>query len=253
LFPGRSVPIDFRTGTPKPHCQRHDSQPTLSRIATIHLKFFSLSAAMSAPDHKQLAKTAMEVQKLLNLTCLTLAPLEADLNEAIKQWQKNQLSQFWSRTVFRCLCAAVEARLFAFRKMATKLGSVNGVQFNAKELEILAEQRMVTSNVGLPVVKPKFLQFPDAVKESFRLFAKSVAANIRVNFGDVGFSSLCKTFEIRNRLMHPKGPFDVQVSAKDIDAANQAVAWFNATYMDVFDQCRKSIEERIARMKGQVT
>ncbi|MPN36821.1 hypothetical protein SDC9_184333 [bioreactor metagenome] len=188
---------------------------------------------------------APEIQKLLNLTSLTLAPLESDLNEALSRWEQDQNSQFWSRTAFRCLSAAIEARLFAFRKMAEQLGAANFVQFTKGELEILTEQRQVASTVGPATVKPKFLQFPDTVRESFRLFGKSVSVNVNVNYGDEGFSSLCDTFKVRNRLMHPKGPFDVQVSPKDIDTANQGVKWFNLTYRDVLDQCQTGIGLRI--------
>ena len=110
---------------------------------------------------------------------LVIEPLDSDYNRAIEQWRKDTSSQFWSRTVIRCLCADIEARLFMLRKMAEKLAAVSGVKFDADELEILSEQKIVTIK-GFQNTKRKWLPLPDSVKESFRLFAKGMGAPLAV-------------------------------------------------------------------------
>ena len=137
----------------------------------------------------------------------------------------------------RCLCAAIEARLFTFRKMAEKDALVTGVTFDPKEIEILTEQRITVTN-GVQMNKPRFLPFSDSVKESLRLFAKAAGVTAKIDCGGVGYMALCRTFEVRNRLMHPKTPFDVEVNVRDIDAANQGIEWFNQECSRVIDECQ---------------
>ena len=199
---------------------------------------------MTKPSVLELEKQAAELRKLINLSAITLAPLESDFNFALEHSRKEQ-NHFWSRTALRCLCAAVEARLFTFRKMAEQLGGISGVQFDAKEVEILTEQRIVIEQSGAQSIKRRSLPFPDSVKESFRLFGKAVGATLVLTYG-TGYSRLCETFELRNRLMHPKAAFDVEVRADQIDTGNRGIEWFNEAYTGVLEQCQAQIQQRIA-------
>lgn len=190
----------------------------------------------TAQEIKDLQQRGLKLQKLISLSSLTIQPLQSDYNYAVGQWQQNRKSQFWSRTAIRCLCAHIEATLYTFRTMAEKIGALSNAPFDAEEIEILTEQRKVMIR-GVETVRPKWLQFPDSLKESFRLFAKAVGARVTIDYGVEGFSDLRKVFEIRNRLMHPKQPFDVQVSERDLDTADRAIAWFNDAHIGVLDQC----------------
>jgi len=201
---------------------------------------------MNKSETKELLSKAAELHKLVRHSGLTYQPLHSDVTYAIKQWQSDP-SQFWSRTAIRCLCAAVEATLFAFRKMAEKMTIRSGIQFDLKEMEILTEKRIIETN-GVQTTRPKFLPFPDSMKESFRLFAKAAGTTVTVDYGDK-FLDLCKTFEVRNRLMHPKQPFDVQVSAEDINTAERGIIWFNKTYMSVIDQCHAYFGKNIENLR----
>ena len=194
---------------------------------------------MKKSEAEDLLDKATELLKLVRLSGLTYLPLHSDVTYAIKQWQSDP-SQFWSRTSIRCLCAAVEATLFAFRKMAEKMTVLSGIQFDSKEMEILSEKKINGSR--------KYLPFPDAIKESFRLFAKAAGTTVTVDYGDK-FLDLCNTFEVRNRLMHPKKPFDVEVNTGNIEAAERGIIWFNKTYMSVIDQCHAHFSKNIANLR----
>jgi hypothetical protein len=131
--------------------------------------------------------------------------------------------------------------------MAEQLGGISGVQFDAKEVQILTEQRIVVEPDGTQTIRRKFLPFPESVKESFRLFGKAIAATLGLTYG-TGYDKLCETFELRNRLMHPKAPFDVEVRPDQIDTANRGIEWFNEAYTGVLEQCQAQIQQRIATM-----
>jgi hypothetical protein len=190
---------------------------------------------MKKSEAEDLLEKAEKLHKLVKHSGSTYLPLHSDFTYAIKQWQSDQSSQFWSRTAIRCLCAAIEATLFAFRNLAGSMITLSGIQFDQEEIEILAEKRIVVKD-GVQTTRPKYLPFPDSMKESFRLFAKAAGTTATVDYRD-GYLDLCKTFDVRNRLMHPKQPFDVQVDADDIKTAELAIIWFNKTYMSVIDQC----------------
>lgn len=197
---------------------------------------------------EELRVKAAELHKLVRHAGLTYLPLKSDVDFSIQQWRSNPSSQFWCRTSIRCACAAIEARLFAFRKMAEKLSLLSGEKFNSKELEVLSEKRIVEQNGG-KVIKPKYLPFPDSVKESFKLFGKASGATIQVDYGP-GFKNLCDTFEIRNRLMHPKTPFDVQISLQDIHTADKGFIWFEKAWASVFEQVHAHFQKEIDRLKN---
>lgn len=194
---------------------------------------------MKKSEAEDIFDKAVELQKLVRHSGLTYLPLHSDVTYSIKQWQSDP-SQFWCRTSIRCLCAAVEATLFSFRKMAEKMAAFNKIQFEPKELEILSEVKI---NGGR-----KFLPFPDAIKESFRLFAKAAGTIAIINYG-ANFLDLCNTFEVRNRLMHPKKPFDVEVNEENIKAAERGIIWFNKTYSSLLDQCHAHFGKNIEMLK----
>ncbi|HEY5344756.1 MAG TPA: hypothetical protein VIK62_00260 [Verrucomicrobiae bacterium] len=196
-------------------------------------------------ENEELLNKAAELQKLMSFYELTCYPLHSDFNYAVKQWQLDRTSQFWSRTSIRCLCATVEATLFSFRKIAEKIGEAAKIQFDLEEIEILSEKQ--TRN-GFE--RPKFLSPSNALKESFRLFGKSTGTNLNIDYGN-GFPELCETFNVRNRLMHPKMPFDIAVNTKDIETADIGIAWFNKTCADIFHQCQAQIGQNIKNIIAQ--
>jgi hypothetical protein len=162
-------------------------------------------------SQKELVRQHKALRRLTKLGSWTIAPLDADYHFAIKQWRLDkQNNQFWSRTLFRCLCANIEARLYMFRREAIGMVAVSKETFSKEETEILTEVRTVLVN-GVATTRPKWLPIRDAFKESFRLFAKAVGLAFEVDSGTEGFAALCETFEVRHRLMHPKSVFDVEV------------------------------------------
>ncbi len=129
--------------------------------------------------------------------------------------------------------------------MAEQLALVSNVQFDPKEVEILEGKRLVKEN-GVTKTRPKFLPFQESVKESFRLFGKGMRVPIKVTYDD-GYDSLCATFELRNRLMHPKDVFDVEVRESNMQIADKAIHWFNKTHMDVIHQCQAQLALRVEK------
>ena len=59
---------------------------------------------------------------------------------------------------------------------------------------------------------------------------------------DTDFQQLCDTYRLRNRLMHPKEPFDPGVSDVAILAAKQGVAWLNREFFGtLMHRCSEAV------------
>jgi hypothetical protein len=51
--------------------------------------------------------------------------------------------------------------------------------------------------------------------------------------------------------MHPKAPFDVQVTVEEIKTTDRGTAWFNKTYVNVLEQCRAYIRQSKANKNSK--
>lgn len=196
----------------------------------------------------QLQAYGEEVRKLISLMKLTLLPLESDMNFAVAELTKAPKDQFWRRTVIRCLLATAEAMLWNMRHITPKIALVSLVQLTSKEMEALNEMREIIKE-GKPELRRKWLPFPDAVKATFTLFGKVHGANISWK-DEGGFTALCSTYGLRNRLMHPKTPFDPNVSDADIQTAQLGVKWLDETYNGIMKQCGEAVPKIVGSRKS---
>jgi hypothetical protein len=201
--------------------------------------------SMEESEQQDLWKQGEELHRLIEQKTLTLVPLDTDYNLAGKYWRSDmQNRQFWSRVVVRCLCADIEARLFIFRRIALEAANISKVSFTKEERETLVEMREVVEN-GNVRTKPKWLPIDDSIKESFRLFAKAMRASFTLDCNAKGFRSLCDTFIVRNRLMHPKDVVALEVHDKDVQTAEEGIHWLNQQCENLFVQCHREAEARI--------
>jgi len=199
------------------------------------------------PPHQQLIKQGEELNKCIRQMALTIRPLDADYDLAGKYWRSDKDNrQFWSRVVIRCLCANIEARLYLFRRTALETVNLSKVSFAKDEREILTETREVTEG-GKLRTKPKWLPIKDSLKESLRLFAKSMGASFNADCGTKGYKDLCDTFEVRHHLMHPKDVFAVEIRDEDIQTAEEGIHWFNQQCADLLDKCKAHVAATVAR------
>jgi hypothetical protein len=204
---------------------------------------------MTMAKHQELLRQGEELNKLIRQMLLTLGPLDADYDLAGKYWRSDkEHRQFWSRVVLRCLCADIEARLYLFRRTALEIANLSKATFTKDERETLTETRTVLEN-GVARTKPKWLPIKDSVKESLRLFGKSLGASATVDCSTKGFNALCDTFGVRHRLMHPKNVFAVEVRDKDIQTAEEGIHWFNLQCQGCLGQCQAHMA---ATIKGQL-
>jgi hypothetical protein len=201
--------------------------------------------------NNQLQQNAAEIGKLVRQMALTVAPLQADLHFADNQLAREKGSQFWRRTVIRCLLAVIESVLWNMKHVTPKAAAISHVPLTNDELEVLNEERTVTAN-GKIERRRKFLPFRENVKVCFSLFGKVHGVTV-VFTGCHGFEAFCATYEIRSRLMHPKKPFNPEVSDKDIATALQGMGWFMSEYQLLLQKCGRERFGGCSRVSRVVT
>jgi hypothetical protein len=132
--------------------------------------------------------------------------------------------------------ALLEAALWNMKMVAPKIASISEVKLSPKEIEF-AEDRL----------RP-FPKFRTNLTQTFEIFAKVHLYSLIVN-QDKDFESLCKTYELRNRIMHPKRPFDLDVSDQNMDDAIRGVVWFRQTFDNLMRATDAKTQRMIARAR----
>jgi len=201
---------------------------------------------MSKRVNADLLRAAAETKKFHRRMNLTLAPLEADMNFALAQLvadKKNE--QFWRRAIVRCLLAYIEALIWNLKNGIPLITPISCVELTPDDLNIIREKRMVEKG-GQIELRPKFLKFRDNLKATFSLFGKVHGINFKVNC-DQDFDALCKTYDLRSRLMHPKEPMDPNVSDPNMAASQQGIKWLGIEYRRLIEECIQAIPKIIKR------
>jgi hypothetical protein len=184
---------------------------------------------------------ANEVQKKLRQGLLqAIAVLDSDVNAARELWLKSPDLQFARRVLLRCCCASVEGTLSLLKQIAPSCADFFSVNLTASEMKILTERHTYVED-GIEKSKPAFLPLRDSVKETFKIFAKTHTISSTTDFSATGFTELCNAFELRNKLMHPKTVFDLEVNDKALDEADRGLKWFNHTLVKLLQECGEKV------------
>lgn len=177
----------------------------------------------------QKAKAEARFQLLKKRLVVAIQILESDVKFAETEWLKDKSSQFWGRILIRCCCAWVEGSLSLLKQFALEIAEYSGAKLNGKDMEVLTELRIDKNGVN----KPAFLPIRENIKETFKVFIKARRIQREIKYDDSRFTDLCDTFELRNKLMHPKKQQDLGISVKMLEAGERGVNWFGEKFREV--------------------
>jgi hypothetical protein len=185
-------------------------------------------------EKKQKAK---ELLKSLKSTMRALQILREDVRFAEEQLNQHKVSheQTCRRTLIRCVCAIVEGTLSLMKAATPPAADFFSVSLIDKEIE-LATGRCKKTGKQLP-----FLSFQENVKETHKIFMKAHGIQMTINYSDDGFKDLCEMFKLRNKLMHPKTLFDIEVSDDAFNASIRGSNWFDSMGVKIMEQSKKEI------------
>lgn len=140
-------------------------------------------------------------------------------------------SDQWAiRAFIRATFALIEGVTFAMKQMAL----AQHTWFTHAELAILREEAPHLDQKGAAAVGPMHLKLSRNVKFAFMALARSLKGRDALDTQSGGWRNFKEAIEVRNRLMHPRGAADLQVSFKEMEMANRAFAWFNALFAECY-------------------
>ncbi len=161
----------------------------------------------------------------------------ADMRHASGEMKTNPGDQFWRRTTIRTLAATLDGIIFCLKETTLATGSFSGYKFTDDEVAFLTETMQASGK------RPKFLPFRDNLKETFKFFSKVHKTPCGTDFKQDGFVALCETYELRNRLVHPKSAMTFYVSDKEKSRAGEAIMWLDTEIKNLLDSCGRQYEQ----------
>ena len=194
-------------------------------------------------QNEQLEVMTAQVTALQEQMSETLMHLYADMEAALAEWRKNTGDQYRRRILVRCIFATIEAVIWNIKNSLPKLAEISGVQLSSDEIAVATEVRIVEKD-GQRIEKKNFLRFRDNLKATFRIFGKVYGVTYTIQ-SPQGLDALCDTYEVRNRLMHPKTPTDPIVTDEDIRVSQQGVAWLSSEFNTLFRVCNTAKELKV--------
>lgn len=115
------------------------------------------------------------------------------------------------------------------------------INLTQQEQDELNEIRRVRTSDGKTETRQKFLKFREGIKLTFSLFAKAHGFKFEPKYDD-DFEALCETYAIRSDLMHPKKPFDLDVSDIKFGRAMKGSDWLLREYWELLRQTEEFVD-----------
>jgi hypothetical protein len=161
--------------------------------------------------------------------------LLSDLARAGRMVREKADDQFLRRMTIRCFAAAVDGIIYGLKQTALASAEFSGRTFSDNELILLREEAIEPKGK-----RPPIPAFQKNIKQTFTLIAKAYGISCPTNFDQDGFSALCETYNLRNRLMHPKSFMTIGVTDEEKQRCSDAAAWLNLELNRLFETCRNS-------------
>ncbi len=138
-----------------------------------------------------------------------------------------KLNQSWRRTLVKNLFAAIEGVCHQYKRLALRTADISLVQFTDAEKTLLNEQFYSLNNNGeAESVKAK-LRTADNLIFGFRMAVKSCKEKFTVDKSSKGWESFKKALKVRDRITHPKGIVDLNISDDEMDFILETGMWFS--------------------------
>jgi hypothetical protein len=218
--------------TPKSQKTERILQYLFSRDAILRER-----ALLSVAPHER--QRVRELVTLRHDAELLLQAMLDDLGSTSAKLRDDFNSQFNRRAAIRALAATVDGIIFTFKQFALVSARLTGAQLDADETEFLREQQASPTQR-----KARLPSFRDNFKRTFKLFAKVHHASCSTDFGQAGFEALCETFELRNRVTHPKSFTTFCVSDKETNRAGVAIDWLGRELNRLLDASEDALGKR---------
>jgi hypothetical protein len=154
--------------------------------------------------------------------------LGADADEA-RRLLKDTDSPYSRRTFVRAVAASVEGIIHEFRRHTLVEAERRPSLFSAGELACLREESYSIDDQGHARASARYVPVPASVQFTLRMFMRGTKCGPTLKLDHQGWEAFRRMIKLRNRLMHPRGPEDLEVSDDDLTIVETGYRWFMAT------------------------
>ena len=147
--------------------------------------------------------------------------------EDVAQACRNMLSSdspYNRRCFVRSFFAAADASIFVVKDACLS----RPTEYSAGELSLLREEAYSLQN-GQIQIQPKFIPIDRNLRFAISMYVRGRGGNSTLELGDGGWEAFKQSIQIRNRITHPKGSEELEISNAELKAVRTAFVWFTET------------------------
>jgi len=130
---------------------------------------------------------------------------------------------FIRRTFVRTAFAVIEG-VISFLK-AYALSKLPSEDVTPAEAAMLREESFTLDDRGRAQVQPKFVPLDTNIRFAFSMFGRAVGRKIELDTSGPEWRQFRAAITVRNRLVHPRGIRDLEVSDEELECARAAANW----------------------------
>ncbi|OXY83511.1 hypothetical protein [Oceanimonas doudoroffii] len=153
-----------------------------------------------------------------------------DIEEGEKQEDGTTLAdhEFNARQLVRAGFAYIEGVSFSLKVAAIDDAIDNGIELTQAEIDLAFEVSHQLNDKGEIVAVSAHINLTKNIKFAFNLYSKAHQLNKAFHAGGAWWGDFKKAIKIRDRLMHPRSPEDLDIEPSEVITVISAVRGFEA-------------------------
>jgi hypothetical protein len=153
------------------------------------------------------------------------------------------LTQLERRLLVRSIFSFIEGMSFAIK--AESLNFRGATTLSDGEVQLAKEESYELDPSGIVKLRSAKLQTLANVRFAFNIFAKCARLDWSLDVSSNGWEQLRRSFQVRNRLTHPKRCEDLVVADTEVRDCLSAFSWFDAQFIDAMASTIATLEKEL--------
>jgi hypothetical protein len=169
--------------------------------------------------------------------------IQAMDNEEVDNYDKVSANyEYHARQLIRSILAYIEGITFSVKVTSVDRCLAAGINVSDHEKYLAVEVDSDLNDKGEIIERPSKLRLTSNVRFAFRLLEKASRNPLKFDPSSEWWSCFCETVRVRDRLMHPRWPQDLDVSPDDILKALKARDGFDKVLLSAKRISKKPIK-----------
>lgn len=163
-----------------------------------------------------------------------LENVKQDVQEGVKQDDGSTLAdhEFNARQLVRSAFAYIEGVSFAMKIAAIDDAITNEVELSQAEIDFAFEISYQLNDKGEIIKGSPHIKLTRNIRFAFNLYSKAHSLDKVFNAGEEWWSKLKESIKIRDRLMHPRSPEDLDIEPSEVITVAAAVRGFESLLVE---------------------